>query len=1313
MSNNELHTIYIEDHSGKRFEREVSSDTKLRELANKFIKKPKYSKRKSRAIVELVNRDHPDQRKRLDSELDLHQAGVLNHDTLRVYIELAMRIYLESSLGERIKTEAFNEKLLRDLANEFLEAQGRPRQEGGGRKRRAKVELVNQNNRDKKKQLNTNFGIYDAGVADEGILRIDLESMPETITIYTETLLGQRFKAEVPSDTRLGQLADDFLKTQDRPKKNNRGRRQPAAIELLNPNDPDKKKRLNGNFGIWESGVLSDDTLRIYPESMPEKITIYIETPSDKRFKADLPSETLLRKLISDFESQGLLKKESSSPHQPIVVELVNPSNPNESKRLDDNLDIFEAGLLNDDTLRIKEAEIVIPPDYLPPLPGLFVGYEAQMRRCLEALAPDSRQTSLVIHGIGGCGKSALALMVAYRARQQGQFDAAIYLSAKSTSLTVDGIRQERATFSSLATFVRELARLLGQNDALQIDKNSNWKKTLLNGLRNQRVLIICDSLEELTDEERDAIAEFLQQLPAPNKAMITSRYRLSKSAATVHLNGLTEQETFTLMNEIGRRHAHLATELRRAGETIRGTLYDVTDGNPLALWWALKSVAQRNTSLSQASFDILFKTRSEDLYTYLFADTFRRITDNDKKLLDTLLTYLTPVTDGTLAFATEWSLSTTRLVLERLLALCLVNELPDRRYELHALTRSYLRVSKIEPTKQWFFTFSLLTDAIYVGDRVDLSLRLSPEHSPGSIPLDIHEGEVCFFIQSDKFHLQEETNMVAFTLSAKSHEPLDTTLNLFAQRAGTAKITIEPFYNGQRQPPLRPLSANIRPDLDVDLNNKVERPKLASPIGRRRVRHADLCLRVYARPIDQKASRLRLEYVLYSPHYHFHLPGTPVGSVEVSKNQLSRLRTRVDRLLRRCGENIYERLKSVGQELYSLLFSAKLKKAYEKQRNNIKSWLILSDAEPWIPWELVVPHADGWDDGFLAAKCHLGRWIEGWGASRQAEFPLGPVHFAADAAVKTHHACKEWTDLLAKDDLPRLKDSLFVELGGGYPAALNASSHIWGLHFEGYLERLCDPNRKQELAVIDSQFLPPEELKDYRLKLCQKDPLVTFGMLAPNRQSGLTEIEKVWMPTFIRSGASAFVGPCWATSAECDRLFWRTFYQALWKRVSLGEAVSRGRDALRQMWPDSCDWLAYFLVGDPMARGYIPRPGDGYVTLECLNHDLNEPLPPDKSYSFVATLSMTPPSWYTERRYEVAKDLWHDPQLFVFAPGFEVQPKTKLPLQEQTDDLHTVYFKMKPKRSGECDIFVNFLSNNETRQSLSMSVNVEEGKAK
>ncbi|MDZ7960854.1 MAG: ATP-binding protein [Aulosira sp. DedQUE10] len=198
-------------------------------------------------------------------------------------------------------------------------------------------------------------------------------------------------------------------------------------------------------------------------------------------------------------------------------------------------------------------------PDNLPRYNDVFVGRKAEIDRCMEALSPEERGWGVAIDGIGGMGKTALALEVAHLARKQAMFDAYLFVSAKTTWLSTEGVRQETLALSSLDSFCREFAKGLGQTDIVNITDPTARRRALLDALRGRRVLLIWDNLETLNTEEREMIAEFLRKLPTPNKAIITSRRRTGESALTIRLDRLSETEAVELMQTKGRLYPHLA----------------------------------------------------------------------------------------------------------------------------------------------------------------------------------------------------------------------------------------------------------------------------------------------------------------------------------------------------------------------------------------------------------------------------------------------------------------------------------------------------------------------------------------------------------------------------------------------------------------------------------------------------------------------------------------------------------------------------------------------------------------------------------
>ncbi len=342
--------------------------------------------------------------------------------------------------------------------------------------------------------------------------------------------------------------------------------------------------------------------------------------------------------------------------------------------------------------LQEKRPESV--PDNLPRYHDVFVGRKQEITRCLQALSPEERCWGVVIDGIGGIGKTVLALEVAHLVRQQALFDAYLFVSAKTTWLSTEGVRQETLAQSSLDSFCREFAKGLGHANIVKMTDATERRRALLDALRGRRTLLIWDNLETLNAEERDMIAEFLRKLPTHNKAIITSRRRTGESALTIRLDRLLEAEALELMQAKGRSHPHLAQKLKATEPEILTALYQASGGNPLALDWTLGQVAHKGYSISVALERLRNAAKSADLYGFLFANAVQTLSANDRTVLSALAGFLTPAKTSALADATDLAITEIQISLEQLVTLSLVNDLDGERFGLHPLTRTYVRAA-------------------------------------------------------------------------------------------------------------------------------------------------------------------------------------------------------------------------------------------------------------------------------------------------------------------------------------------------------------------------------------------------------------------------------------------------------------------------------------------------------------------------------------------------------------------------------------------------------------------------------------------
>jgi LuxR family glucitol operon transcriptional activator len=200
-----------------------------------------------------------------------------------------------------------------------------------------------------------------------------------------------------------------------------------------------------------------------------------------------------------------------------------------------------------------------------------------------QRLSPADRAWQIAVTGIGGVGKSALALAIAHEYRERYSklppeecFEAIIWISAKEEVLTAFG--RERANvpeqvLHTLEDVYSAIARVLEREDIIRAQPEEQ-NVLLEKALKRQRTLLIMDNLESVKD---DRIKAFLRNLPPPTKAIITSRESLDV-ADVKPLTGLRWEEAKRLIEEECRVREVALTPQRRQ------RIFELTFGLPLPI---------------------------------------------------------------------------------------------------------------------------------------------------------------------------------------------------------------------------------------------------------------------------------------------------------------------------------------------------------------------------------------------------------------------------------------------------------------------------------------------------------------------------------------------------------------------------------------------------------------------------------------------------------------------------------------------------------------------------------------------------------
>jgi len=332
------------------------------------------------------------------------------------------------------------------------------------------------------------------------------------------------------------------------------------------------------------------------------------------------------------------------------------------------------------------------PPDNLPRRAAFF-GRTQEMETVLQALSPEERGWGVVIDGIGGIGKTALAVEAAYRCKEVGRFEAFIFVSAKLKRLETSGIKEQSPVAATLDEFVNETARVLGQIGIAKLT-GEDKRRALLEALRSKRGLIIYDNLETLTKEEQEALADFLRFLPQGCKAILTSRRRGGEGALWLRLEQLTWETARQIIQHEAGREARLAETLRRAGEARWRELFNETGGSPLALIWTLGLMRAKALSFDRA-LEMLRHgaNRESPLQEFIYQEARKELGTQEVTALNALSFFVPSASFEALMNVADLTRTALETVLERLNSLALVDILPgEERYSLHPLTRAYVR---------------------------------------------------------------------------------------------------------------------------------------------------------------------------------------------------------------------------------------------------------------------------------------------------------------------------------------------------------------------------------------------------------------------------------------------------------------------------------------------------------------------------------------------------------------------------------------------------------------------------------------------
>jgi len=247
-----------------------------------------------------------------------------------------------------------------------------------------------------------------------------------------------------------------------------------------------------------------------------------------------------------------------------------------------------------------------------------FIGRRKVIEKIKEALK--SRSYLIALDGLGGVGKSAVAIELVRELYDAKEYQFIISISAKN-KIWHGQTESRQAGFSGFSQLIKEIARVLEiETSGKDIDK---IKQEIIEFMRDIEGLLLIDNIEDIEDS---AVFDFLKdEIPEPVKILVTSRISRDLGARSIFIQEMNNDEAIDLFHH----------ELKRVGyyyslnETDQiQQIITATGRLPLAIKWAA-SMAANCSSLKEVSKRLRsYDTSKREFLDFCFSTMFDELTD-------------------------------------------------------------------------------------------------------------------------------------------------------------------------------------------------------------------------------------------------------------------------------------------------------------------------------------------------------------------------------------------------------------------------------------------------------------------------------------------------------------------------------------------------------------------------------------------------------------------------------------------------------------------------------------------------------------
>ena len=257
----------------------------------------------------------------------------------------------------------------------------------------------------------------------------------------------------------------------------------------------------------------------------------------------------------------------------------------------------------------------------LPQPPSGYIKRDKIERELASELRTEDRHPIITLTGLGGIGKTTVALEVLNGIAKGTDcpYDIVLWMSSRDVDLLDTGpkpVTPKVVSKSAIANIAVELLEPSQRSDK-KFDANRFFEECLTHGAAG-RTLVVLDNFETV-DDPGDIFAWIDTHVRLPNKVLITTRFRDFHGDYPIDVGGMTDTEAFRLIDQEAARLeiSHLISD------QYKRELVAESDGHPYVMKVLLGQVAKERRAVKPERI----VAGADQLLTALFERTYASLT--------------------------------------------------------------------------------------------------------------------------------------------------------------------------------------------------------------------------------------------------------------------------------------------------------------------------------------------------------------------------------------------------------------------------------------------------------------------------------------------------------------------------------------------------------------------------------------------------------------------------------------------------------------------------------------------------------------